>query len=133
MAKSVKEPKITSLTDLEQYAQGQIVELPAFAEGQPFVARIRRPSMLALIKSGRIPNGLLKTATELFTDGTPNTKEDDEAMSKLFQVLECVAEACLMEPTYQELKEAGMELSDDQYMFIFNYTQRGVKALESFR
>ena len=125
--------QITSFADLEKYSKGQLVELPAFAEGQPFVARIKRPSMLALIKSGKIPNSLLKTAGELFAEGLPDVKEDDQVMSKVFDVFDYVAEACLVEPTYQQIKEAGMELSDDQYMFIFNYTQRGVKALESFR
>ena len=114
------------------------MNLPAFAEGQPFTARIKRPSMLALIKSGKIPNSLLKVATALF-NGDPvagsskSTKEDEVAMSNLFQVLDVVAEACLVEPTMEDLKKAGIQLSDDQYMFIFNYTQRGVKALESFR
>ena len=38
-----------------------------------------------------------------------------------------------MEPTLQQIKSAGLELSDDQIMAIFSYTQVGVKALESFR
>ena len=89
--------------------------------------------MLVLIKSGKIPNSLIKTASQLFAEGMPDTEADDKAMTNLFDILDRVAEACLVEPTYQQIKEAGMELSDDQYMFIFNYTQRGVKALESFR
>lgn len=125
--------QITSFADLETYSKGQLVELPAFAEGQPFVARIKRPSMLALIKSGKIPNSLIKTASQLFAEGMPDMEADDKAMNNLFDILDHVAEACLVEPTYQQIKEVGMELSDDQYMFIFNYTQRGVKALESFR
>ena len=38
-----------------------------------------------------------------------------------------------VEPSWSELKNAGIELTDEQYMFIFNYTQEGVKALEPFR
>jgi hypothetical protein len=125
---------ITSIGDLEKYSAGQIVELPPFAEGQPFVARIRRPSMLALIKGGKVPNSLLKTASSLFNgEFNQNSKEDEEAMSKLFQVLDVIADACLIEPSLDEIHKAGIQLSDDQYMYIFNYTQRGVKALESFR
>lgn len=124
---------ITTLADLEVYSKGQVVRLPDFAEGQPFVARIKRPSMLALIKSGQIPNSLLKTAGELFSQGMPDVEGDDSAMGNLFELLERVAEACLMEPSYADLKAANMALSDDQFMFIFNYTQRGVKALEPFR
>lgn len=124
---------ITSLQDLEKYSHGQIVELPPFAEGQPFIARIKRPSMLALIKSGRIPNSLLTVANGLFTAEQEDILNEEDSMAKLFDLLDIIAEACLLEPSYSQIREAGLELSDDQYMFIFNYTQRGVKALESFR
>lgn len=123
---------ITSLAQLTKYAEGQIVELPSFAEGQPFVARIRRPSILALAKSGKIPNTLLKTANGLFS-GDAQTRHKDSYLKDVFDVLDVVCEACFLEPTYQQLQEAGVELTDDQYMFIFNYTQTGVMALDSFR
>lgn len=123
---------ITSLSQLTKYTEGQIVELPSFAEGQPFVARIRRPSMLSLAKSGKIPNKLLSTANGLFT-GDSRSKANDDYLKEVFDVLDVVCEACFLEPTYKELREAGIELTDDQYMFIFNYTQTGVMALDSFR
>ena len=122
---------ITSLAQLTKYTEGQIVELPSFAEGQPFVARLRRPSMLALAKSGKIPNTLLNTANDLFMGGKNKLKED--YLKDVFEVLDVICNACFMEPTYAQLQEAGVELTDDQYMFIFNYTQTGVKALEPFR
>lgn len=124
--------KITPLSQLTKYTEGQVVELPSFAEGQPFVARIRRPSMLALAKTGKIPNNLLKTANSLFT-GNGKSKNDDQYLQEIFDVLDVVCDACFIEPTWKELQEAGIELTDDQYMFIFNYTQTGVKALEPFR
>ena len=123
---------ITSLSQLTKYTEGQIVELPSFAEGQPFVARIRRPSMLALAKAGKIPNSLLKTANSLFNGDSRDSQKDDY-LKNVFDVLDVVCEACFLEPTYAQLQEAGIELTDDQYMFIFNYTQTGVKALDSFR
>ena len=126
------EQKITSLDQLRQYAAGQIIELPAFSEGQPFVARLKRPSMLALAKANKIPNSLLLTANNLFA-GAGVDKKKPEALKDVFSVLDVICEACFVEPTYQELREAGVELTDEQYMFLFNYTQRGVRALESFR
>ena len=33
---------VTSIEDLKKYARGTIVELPCFAEGQPFVARLNK-------------------------------------------------------------------------------------------
>ena len=123
---------ITSLAQLTKYTEGQVVELPSFAEDQPFIARIRRPSILALAKSGKIPNSLLKTANGLFT-GNPKDTVKESYLKDVFDVLDVVCEACFLEPTYRDLQEAGIELTDDQYMFIFNYTQTGVMALDSFR
>lgn len=125
--------EITSITQLNEYAQGQIVELPPFAEGQSFVARICRPSMLSLVKAGKIPNELLATANSLFIDGKVDSKADPQAMQKVFDILDTICEACFIEPTYKQIQEAGITLTDEQYMFIFNYSQAGVKALKPFR
>lgn len=125
---------VTSLEDLQSYAKGTIVRFPDFAEGQPFVARVRRPSMLVLAKQGRIPNKLLAAAGQLFSKGGAAMDADNEDMlSDMYGICEVVAKATLIQPTYDDIMKAGMELSDDQIMAIFNYTQAGVKALESFR
>jgi len=123
---------ITTLSQLTKYTEGQVVELPSFAEGQPFVARIRRPSMLALAKAGKIPNALMDTANGLFL-GSAKSKPKEDYLKDVFDVLDVICEACFLEPTYKQIQEAGVELTDDQYMFIFNYTQTGVKALQPFR
>ena len=123
---------ITPIDDLVKASQGTLIELPPFVEGQPFVARLKRPSMLALVRAGKIPNALITTANELFAKGGFDT-DDSSAMDNLFGVLDAVCEACFVEPTYAQLKDAGVTLTDDQLMFVFNYTQRGVSALGGFR
>lgn len=129
-----KAPKLTSITDLREYSKGTIVTLPEFGEGQPFVARVRRPSMLVLAKQGKIPNSLLMTANELFSGGGGGIDPDNEKLlAEMYDVCMIICEACLIEPSLKDIQDAGMELSDDQIMAIFNYTQNGVKALESFR
>lgn len=128
----MSQTQITSLEALQGYSKGQIVEFPPFAEGQPLVARIKRPSLLALAKSGKIPNSLLTTANGLFAGKGINTKSDS-ALPELFQILDSLCEASFIEPTYDQLKGAGLELTDEQLMFIFNYAQTGTKALEAFR
>lgn len=123
---------VTNITDLQSYAQGTVVRFPDFAEGQPFVARVRRPSMLVLAKQGKIPNTLLNAAGELFSKGGVNSANEN-MLGDMYDICEIICEASLVQPTFQQIKEAGMALSDDQVMAIFNYTQVGVKALESFR
>lgn len=126
--------QITSITDLQRYAGGTVIRLPDFAEGQPFVARIRRPSLLVLAKSGKIPNSLLTTAGELFSKGGGGLDSDNENMlADMYNIMHIICEAALIKPTLSEIESAGIQLSDDQMMQIFNYTQTGVKALQSFR
>lgn len=126
----------TSVDQIASYKGGVVVELPPFADGQPFIARMVRPSMLALVKSGKIPNSLLNQATSLFANGANalNTSgKNSTNVSELFDVIDVIVDAALLEPTLSEIRSVGMELTDDQLMAIFSYTQRGVKALESFR
>lgn len=126
--------KVTSFEELKSYSKGQIVELPSFADGQPFVARMRRPSLMVLVKSGQIPNALLTAANELFSGGASSFDVDKiDMLSDILGICEMIAKASLIEPTYEQIKEAGLDLSDDQMMAIFSYSQNGVEALKSFR
>ena len=125
---------VTSIEQLKQYAQGEVIELPPFAPRQPFVAKLKRPSLLAMAKNGKIPNNLLVKTNELFmNDGTAVNASDDNMLKEIFSVIDTIAEEVFVQPTYKEIKEAGIELTDEQMLFIFNYTQTGVKNLENFR
>lgn len=128
------EHKVTSIDQLKLMAGGEVVKLPPFIQGQDFYAKLRRPSMLKLVQSGQIPNSLLRTANMLFSGGVNEELDrDDEFMKDIFELIDVLAEAVFVEPSWNSLKQAGIELTDEQYMFIFNYTQEGVKALEPFR
>lgn len=125
--------RITSLSDLQKVAQGEVVELPGFTESIPFVARLGRPSMLKMVGDGKIENSLLNTATSIF-NGTTEGKEDknEDFLKEMYNVMRKFADACLLEPTLEDVEGAGVELTDEQLMAIFNYSQRGVSALEKF-
>lgn len=134
MAVKKREVNVTSIEDLKNYASGTIVEMPPFAEGQPLIARLKRPSILGMAKQGKIPNSLLVKANELFLqNGAGLDSEEEDTMKQLYDVLDLIAKETLVEPTYEEFKSVGLELTDEQMMFLFNYSQQGVKALESFR
>lgn len=134
MAVKKREVNVTSIEDLKNYANGTIVEMPPFAEGQPLIVRLKRPSILGMAKQGKIPNSLLVKANELFLqNGAGLDSEEEDTMKQLYDVLDLIAKETLVEPTYEEFKSVGLELTDEQMMFLFNYSQQGVKALESFR
>lgn len=129
-----EELKVTSLDDLKSYAEGQIIELPPFAEGQEFIVKLRRPSMLMMMKANLFPNELLTVANSLFV-GTAagEIMKDPETLRRSTEVFIEVAKRALVAPTYSDLEAAGMELTDEQLTFIFNYSQDGVKFLSQFR
>lgn len=133
MARTTKTEQVTSLEQLKQYADGNIVRLPDFAEGQPFVAKLKRPSILGMAKQGKIPNSLLVKTNELFVQSGSLDTEENSMMQEIYDVIDLIASETFVEPTYDEIKSTGIELTDEQMMFIFNYSQQGVKALESFR
>lgn len=133
MARTAKTEQVTSLEQLKQYANGNIVRLPDFAEGQPFVAKLKRPSILGMAKQGKIPNSLLVKTNELFVQSGSLDTEENNMMQEIYDVIDLIADETFVEPTYKEIKSTGIQLTDEQMMFIFNYSQQGVKALESFR
>lgn len=125
---------VTSIDELLAMSQGELVELPPFTQGSKFIARMKRPSMMKLIKNEKIPNNLLRAANSLFTGKTDEEAEvDDEFLKDLLSVIDVLADAAFVEPSWGDMKANNIELTDEQYMFIFNYTQRGVSELDSFR
>lgn len=126
------ENDITSISDIVKYTSGTIVRLPDFADGAEFIAKLKRPSLIGLMKSGKIPNSLLKQSTQLFKSGAAALGKDT-SLDDLYDIMDIVIGEALVQPSYKEIKEAGVTLADDQIMAIFSYTQNGVKALEQFR
>ena len=129
--------QITSLEQLQEIKQTEIVELPSFEDGTPFVAEIKRPNMMQLMVSGKIPNTLLTVATEMFNGRTGQVMgkatEDLKALKELVGMMELLAEASLVNPSYKDIKNANISLTEHQLMAILTYSQGGVKALENFR
>ena len=128
---------VTNIEELKRQMQGELVELPGFSEGCRFVARLKRPSMLSMVKRGKIPNELLVEANKLFSNGPSKTAAlnqlDSKMMNNMFDIIELICKESFVEPSYEVLKENGIELTDEQQLAIFSYTQRGIESLKSFR
>ena len=128
----MSELKVTSIEDIVRANAPKIVELPPFPDGTPFAAKLRRPSMLMLMKSGRIPNRLIETASGLFS-GDKKPKKENVDFTELVPMMEAVCEASLVEPTVKQLRENDVQLTDAQMNAIFAYSQKGAEGLEQFR
>ncbi|MGY0372474.1 esterase [Clostridium sp. JNZ J1-5] len=123
--------EITNLEQLKQMAECDVIELPSFKKEIPFNAKVKRVSLLNLVRKGIIPNKLLSAAEELFY-GKQSSKGNVD-LAQLTNVMFIMAENALVEPSIKDLQEARLELTDEQIVALFNYTQRGVEELESFR
>lgn len=128
--------QITSIEEFRNQSQ-PLVDIVGFEPGEYITVRLRRISLMAMCKSGKIPNSLLQKSTELFT-GKKGDKRVDEAkvlenlseLDGIEQIIDTVCEAAMIEPKFNDVKEY---LTDEQKTEIFQWTQGGVKALESFR
>lgn len=121
---------VTSLDKLKELANGQEVKLLGW-DTEPFVCKLKRPSLLNLVANGDIPNPLLNAAYILF-NGVKTTK-DVVNMKEQKEVFTIMAKAAMVEPSYFELEDIGLELTDAQLMEIWNFAQAGVQALATFR
>lgn len=124
-----EEKKIINLKEVRERLDSQIQELPDFGDGTPFNARLRRVSLLEMAQSGSIPNALIGAVSDLYFKGTSGMKSiKDTAESFQF-----IAEKSMVEPTYQEVQEAGLKLTDAQLLAIYLYSVGGVASLRPFR
>ena len=105
------------------------VVLPGWCDDE-FVCVLRRPSLLALASRGAITNPLMKAARRIFYSGV---SAENGSLEEEGRILIEIAAAAMVKPTFAELEERGIELTDEQLIAIFQYTQSGAKALERFR
>ncbi len=121
---------VTKIEELKKLSKGIEVELPGWDE-TPFICKLKRPSLLNLAGNGQIPNELLNAAYIVFNGSSD--KRDVVSLKERNELFTIVAKAAMVEPTYEELQEIGLELTDLQLMQIFNFTQVGLNGLISFR
>lgn len=133
----VTEKKVITITELKKLSEGELVELPSFVGEDRITFKLRRPSLLYMVKTGKIPNELLTDANTLFASGANGVVnravKDENTLKRLLEVIECICEETFVEPTYKEIKDAGIILTDSQLLAVFAYTQNGVESLKSFR
>lgn len=129
---------VTSLEQLRNIKINDIVELPSFDDGTPFVAELKKPNMLMLMANGHIPNTLLNVAMDIFQNGKgqetiDKALNDPKDLKVLTELLLVLAKACLVNPSFKQLEDLGIELNENQLSAILTYAQGGVVALENFR
>ena len=102
-------------------------QLTSFDGKESMPVILKRPSILSLAMGGKIPNPLMSAASKLF-DFSP--KGEEVSLKEIGQVMHIVAEASLVSPAYDEIKDY---LTDEQLMEIYHYAKEGADGLTYFR
>lgn len=126
------------VTNFERFKNNAIreVEIPGDEQGE-FTIKIKSLSMLTLVQSGKIPNGLMEKASSLFNGADVSMYTEDDAnelaskmkmedLATMANLLDTVCEAVMYEPTFAEV---GEFLTQEQKEAIFDYSQAGIKAV----
>lgn len=125
-----EELKVTSLEEIKKSASGQLIAFTGWDE-KPWIAKVKRVSLLDMISEGVIPNSLLSAAEQVFAGKQSSKKPVD--IKETGTVFKAVAEAVLVEPTWNDLQDAGVKVTDEQLSELFQYAQGGINGLKRFR
>ena len=129
--------QVTSLEQLKNIKVTDIVNLGKFEDGTELIAEVKKPNLMQLMVEGKVPNTLMSVAMGMFKKGSgeliEKAVEDIDALKELVGMMEVLAEASLVKPSYKDIKKANVELTENQLMAILMYSQGGVKSLENFR
>lgn len=129
--------QVTSLEQLKQVKQTDIVNLGKFEDGTEFIAELKRPDVMTLAVEGKIPNTLLTEVTKLFNGknklASKVLENNGDAFIQLGQLMDILAKASLVNPTMKQLDEINVTLTQEMKTAIMMYFQSGVEGLKNFR
>lgn len=125
---------VTPLETLLEMAPTQPEELAlsGWRPGTEISVRVKKPNFYTLLANNAIPNPLLPEMQKLFVRRQV-AEEHAKGTQDFAKALIHIAKACLVEPSYAQLEEAGVELTDDQLLEICMYATLGPELLRTFR
>lgn len=127
-------PENTSMVELRAMSAGELVAIAGWRNGETISVKLKRPSMIEMAAAGEIPNPLLGIASTLFVaDSEKVNTVAGEDFAKFAEMMHLMAQKALVAPTYQELHDNNITLTDVQLSMIYNYCVAGVTQLKTFR
>lgn len=131
--------KETTLEELKQIAEGEVVAITGFVPDKSFNVRLKRLVLENFISDagGNIPNKLIDKAEQIFYNAELNAKGERKLTKKEVKEIEelenHLLKAMMVNPTYEEVEESGLKLSTLQRQEILIYGFYNVDKLEPFR
>lgn len=130
--------QVTSLDQLKKIKRTEVILVGAFEDGTELVAEVKKPDMMALMASGKVPNALLKPAMQVFNGKTKEITDkvgdnDLDALKDMVGLLDVFAKETLVNPSFKDIQDCGIDLTMEMKLNLMAYAQGGVQALEDFR
>lgn len=122
------------MLDLEKTAQrygAQSIEIHDWDGGGLIEVRARRPGLYNMASMGFIPNPLLGAMQAMFSGSTAQINAVDA--KKQGECLTAIARYALVEPTMAQITEAGLELTDQQLLELYQFALAGPVRYAAFR
>lgn len=111
--------------------QPEEITIAGWKPDSEITVRVKRPSFYYLIANKAALNPLIPELDKLFVKHDRSSHKN--AGSDFAKALICIARECLVEPTFSQLEEAGVELTSDQLTELSLYATEGAEYLRSFR
>lgn len=107
------------------------LKISGWKEDQEITVKVIKPNFYTMLSKNAIPNPLIPEMDKLFVkhDRSGHAKVDSEFAKVLIEI----AKNVLVEPSYEQLQENGIELTDDQLTELSWYATEGAHALVTFR
>lgn len=125
MTEATETLQVTNLEDLKKVRQGELVELPAFLDGTPFVVKLRRPSILRMAQLGQIPDEMQPVIDELLMG-----QSEKSSMEQRAAVYVLYASLAMEEPKFEDVEDV---IDSFQLATIWHWGVFGPAMMEPFR
>ena len=119
------------ITELKDAVSTVTTEISGWTEEQTLEVTLKRPQLYAMLVSGNIPNPLIDVVEKLFV-AAYRPQDDNQRVLEAQGLMEIAKEA-LVKPSFAEVEEAGLQLTDSQLLEIYAFALSGVNGLKTFR
>ena len=125
--------KISNPRDMKDVAY-PVIDISGWDDNKIRV-RLRKVSLMAMVKEGKLPNELLSLVVDLSSGKIGDTLDNmgAEQMKQFYDLLLIVAKESLVSPTYEEIIKEVESLPEQTLVDIWLYNLYGLRALENFR
>ena len=122
---------IVNLKDAAARYAVQELEISGWGPRETITVRAKRPTLYAMAAMGFIPNPLMGAMQAMLSGDVKKVEAVD--LKKQADCVIAMARYALVEPTYDQMTDAGLTLNDDQLMELYMFALGGLDRVAAFR